>query len=227
MLSAMHAKGAEVFVEVGPDAPLARRAPPHLRGVWIPTLWQGREDGAVFLEALGNLFVRGAIVDLRALGRPPPTRTSVLPTYPFQRKRYWLDLPPSPAEGEASVRTRPRRDVIREMAQVGADERPRLLRSYVAAEVAWVLGAESPGALRADQPLNEAGLDSNLAVDLLTALRRDLRLELPETLLYEYPTLGMLVKYLEREVLGGGVRLAGEAGPPGRRSPGGSPDSPA
>lgn len=46
--------------------------------------WQGR------LEELGTIYVRGGAIDWRSLHRNQPRRLTDLPTYPFQRKRYWL-----------------------------------------------------------------------------------------------------------------------------------------
>jgi acyl carrier protein len=136
-------------------------------------------------------------VDLRALGRPSPARTATLPNYPFQRKRYWLDVAPLAGNGAAAP-GRARRDVITELAQTQEKDRRGLLHRYVAGEVARVLGWESAAGLPEDALLSDAGLDSILAVDLLAALRRDLSLDLPATLLYDFPTLITLVKYLER-----------------------------
>ncbi|HEX6911020.1 MAG TPA: type I polyketide synthase, partial [Longimicrobium sp.] len=54
-----------------------------------------RSDAAHLLEAAGRLWAAGAAMDWAALhdgGRP---RRVPLPTYPFQRRRYWLDRLPS------------------------------------------------------------------------------------------------------------------------------------
>jgi acyl carrier protein len=104
-----------------------------------------------------------------------------------------------PANGNgASQPPRMRRDIITELAQTQEKERRPYLHRYVAAEVARVLGRDSAAGMGEDVLLSEIGLDSILAVDLLGVLRRDLSLDLPVALLYDYPTLATLVKYLER-----------------------------
>ncbi|MFY0578792.1 hypothetical protein ACN28S_34940 [Cystobacter fuscus] len=42
------------------------------------------------LETLGALYVRGVEVDWAAFDTPHARRRIALPTYPFQRQRYWL-----------------------------------------------------------------------------------------------------------------------------------------
>ncbi|MEU4230027.1 type I polyketide synthase [Nonomuraea sp. NPDC026600] len=73
-----------VLVEVGPDAVLTAMAAD--RDV-VPLLRKGRDEPRQLLTALATAHSRGAQVDWRAM----LTGTLVdLPTYPFQRQRYWL-----------------------------------------------------------------------------------------------------------------------------------------
>ena len=57
---------------------------------WLVSLRRGQADWPQVLEALGALYVAGAPVDWRAFDEPYGRRVS-LPTYPFQRQRYWID----------------------------------------------------------------------------------------------------------------------------------------
>ncbi|MDC0676180.1 type I polyketide synthase [Sorangium atrum] len=94
---ALQEAGAEAFVEVGPAPVLSamgRRCVPEGAGVWLPSLRPKRSDCAQMLESLGALYVRGAKVDFAGLDRDRARRKLVLPTYPFQRERCWIDPPP-------------------------------------------------------------------------------------------------------------------------------------
>jgi acyl transferase domain-containing protein/acyl carrier protein len=103
-LVALRAAGANVFLELGPQAVLSalvREAwPDDSAGsaAW-PTLRRDRDEEECFLQALGNLHARGLRVDWKAFFEPLGGRTIALPTYAFQRERYWLD---DEARGHAS-----------------------------------------------------------------------------------------------------------------------------
>lgn len=58
------------------------------------------DDDAVALNALGRLWTAGAAVDWRAFYGAERRRRVHLPTYPFERQRYWIEPPgaaPAPA----------------------------------------------------------------------------------------------------------------------------------
>ncbi|WP_437494053.1 type I polyketide synthase [Sorangium sp. So ce1014] len=94
-IRALHEAGAEAFVEVGPSPVLSamgQRCVPDGAGVWLPSLRPKRSDCAQMLESLGALYVRGAKVDFAGFDRDRARRKLVLPTYPFQRERYWFEI---------------------------------------------------------------------------------------------------------------------------------------
>ncbi len=62
------------------------------------------DDWQALLAALGRLYVSGVRVDWAGFDRDFPRSRLVLPTYPFQRQRYW----PEPAEACAPGRAAPR-----------------------------------------------------------------------------------------------------------------------
>ncbi|GFJ85362.1 type I polyketide synthase [Phytohabitans houttuyneae] len=72
------------FLEIGPDGVLAA-----LAGDGIPCLRKDRPEEDTFLTALGRLYVTGAPVDWAPLFEGAGARRVALPTYPFQRQRYW------------------------------------------------------------------------------------------------------------------------------------------
>ena len=64
----------------------------------LPLLERGAEpatDLEAFLSVLGHLWLRGHRPDWRVLDGTAPRPRARLPGYPFQRERYWLDLPPT------------------------------------------------------------------------------------------------------------------------------------
>ncbi|NTX13823.1 amino acid adenylation domain-containing protein [Myxococcus sp. CA056] len=89
---------ANVFLEVGPGTTLgalvrqaARSSGPS---TILSTLRHPREsvsDRTRVLEAVGQLWLAGAALDLNGLQPVEHRRRLPLPTYPFQRDRYWIE----------------------------------------------------------------------------------------------------------------------------------------
>ncbi|MDJ0734083.1 MAG: type I polyketide synthase [Nostocaceae cyanobacterium] len=59
-------------------------------GVCLSSLSKGREDWQEILHSLGELYIRGVGIDWSSFHQDYPHRQVVLPTYPFQRQRYWF-----------------------------------------------------------------------------------------------------------------------------------------
>jgi polyketide synthase 12/epothilone polyketide synthase D len=57
----------------------------------LPTLPPDRVDWEQFLHNLAQLYVSGVSVDWSSVDQTQSRRKVVLPTYPFQRQRYWID----------------------------------------------------------------------------------------------------------------------------------------
>ncbi|MFE0028009.1 type I polyketide synthase, partial [Amycolatopsis sp. NPDC059021] len=85
---AAQAEGATRFVELGPDATLA----PLVTDA-VPAMRRDREEPRQILTALASAHVAGAPVRWHAVFAGSGARRVDLPTYAFQRKRYWMDAP--------------------------------------------------------------------------------------------------------------------------------------
>ncbi|WP_220448324.1 type I polyketide synthase, partial [Nonomuraea diastatica] len=84
--------GGSCFLEVGPDGVLTGLAQQSVEdAVFVPAVRRDRDEVRALVEALGRLHVEGVTVDWDAYFADVPTRFVDLPTYAFQRRRYWLD----------------------------------------------------------------------------------------------------------------------------------------
>ncbi|MFC9426267.1 beta-ketoacyl synthase N-terminal-like domain-containing protein [Streptomyces sp. NPDC056987] len=95
-LSALAGSGVTTCLEVGPDAVLSRAAAAVLPAV--PAARAGHDEAGTLLSAVGAVHTAGIPVDWRSVYAGSGARLFPLPTYPFQRRRYWLE-PPRPAVG--------------------------------------------------------------------------------------------------------------------------------
>ncbi|MEL6723251.1 MAG: beta-ketoacyl synthase N-terminal-like domain-containing protein, partial [Pseudomonadota bacterium] len=92
-VQAAYAQGVNCFLEVGPKPVLlglARLADGPEDVSYLPSLRAGRDDWQVMLHSLGQLYTRGAAIDWSAFDQDYQRQKVILPTYPFQRERYWI-----------------------------------------------------------------------------------------------------------------------------------------
>ena len=88
-------EGHTVFVEMSPHPILLPSVEENLReleanGAALASLRRGQDERMSLLEALGTLHVHGYPVAWKRL-HPEPGRVIPLPTYPWQRERYWVE----------------------------------------------------------------------------------------------------------------------------------------
>ena len=97
------AEGHELFVEISTHPLLVTAIEETLRergaaGEAIAVLRREEDEALNVRRAVARLFERGCAIDWAAMnpagGRPVP-----LPTYAWQRERYWIDVPPPGRQG--------------------------------------------------------------------------------------------------------------------------------
>ncbi|MET7647666.1 SDR family NAD(P)-dependent oxidoreductase [Streptomyces sp. NPDC005426] len=92
--------GARTFVEIGPDAVLTALGDGS--ATFVPLVRRNRSESEALVAAVSRLFVDGVRVDWEAFYAGSGARRVELPTYAFQRTRYWLDAPVVGADAAAS-----------------------------------------------------------------------------------------------------------------------------
>ncbi|WP_243469292.1 type I polyketide synthase [Streptomyces cinnamoneus] len=94
-IAALEARGVTRFLELGPDGVLTAMARGCLAedgaALLVPGLRRDRPEAETLLMAVSTLHVHGVTVGWRAFYEGTGARGVDLPTYAFQRRRYWLD----------------------------------------------------------------------------------------------------------------------------------------
>ncbi|MFG2638454.1 type I polyketide synthase, partial [Streptomyces sp. NPDC048362] len=116
-MASLEAAGVTRYVELGPDGSLSGLGQDCLRqeehsggapaALLVPLLRRDQDEDTAFTAALARLHVHGAPVDWTRRFAPDPAGAAALPTYAFQRRRYWLEATAAetdvPAAGLLSV----------------------------------------------------------------------------------------------------------------------------
>ena len=90
------ARGTTTYIELGPDPVLSPMASETLiakgeEQTPVPTLREGREETEAIATAIASAHAQGAKLDWEAFFKGTAPKRVPLPTYPFQRERFWLN----------------------------------------------------------------------------------------------------------------------------------------
>ncbi|GAA0401739.1 hypothetical protein GCM10010357_23530 [Streptomyces luteireticuli] len=101
----LEGEGVRTFLELGPDAVLSAMGQESATAgaAFVPALRRDRAEGRALVTALAQLHNRGVRVDWAAFHGPAGAGRVDLPTYAFQRRRYWPDAPERPAAVPGAV----------------------------------------------------------------------------------------------------------------------------
>ncbi|WP_229860007.1 SDR family NAD(P)-dependent oxidoreductase, partial [Streptomyces anandii] len=96
----LEAENVTTFVELGPDGVLSALAQDCSTAegqAFVPALRRNRPEAEALTTALSYAHTRGISVDWQAYySGTGARRVPDLPTYAFQRERYWLEIPAAP-----------------------------------------------------------------------------------------------------------------------------------
>ncbi|MFI9274395.1 type I polyketide synthase [Kitasatospora sp. NPDC052896] len=100
-MACLEAAGVTRYVELGPDGALTGLGQDCLGeapALLVPLLRRDQPEETALTAALAQLHVHGAAVDWTRRFTPAPAAATALPTYAFQRRRYWLEATTAEAD---------------------------------------------------------------------------------------------------------------------------------
>jgi len=158
-------------------------------------------DAQQRLARLSELYVAGATIAWPAQDSAGRQCKVVLPSYPFQRQRYWVDasLPTAPAHNGAPTDAMP--TLVEQLAATDSANWLPLFVQYLQTTAAQVLAVADPTQIDPSHTLLHAGLDSLLIIELRNRVKKRLpTVTLPITLFLETP-LQQIAALLEEAYL--------------------------
>ncbi|MFC7895132.1 type I polyketide synthase [Streptomyces sp. NPDC057381] len=188
--------GYRVFVEMSPHpvltVPVQETVEDLDDTLVLSSSRRDSDEVEALLGSLAHFHVRGGPVDWGALFT---TRRRVdLPTYAFQRQRYWLSSSPTTAATAELPAAEPAADDDRavplpeRIAALTDDDARALVLEHVREKVAVVLGHPTADAVGADQEFKELGFDSLLSAELSKRLTASTGLKLRANLVLRHPS---------------------------------------
>lgn len=207
-------RGHSIFLEVGPGRTLStltqQQVHPKSSRTIISSLGHPRDkqsDLAVLLATAGRIWLSGANINWMAFSVQESPRRIPLPTYPFQRQRYWIDppqfnrqnsareLPKFPANFEAIPEGEPDFETVLSSTYIA----PQNELEQALAEI-WqeLLGIEKIGI---NDNFFELGGHSLLATQLLSRIVTRLDVKVPMRRLMETATIAELAVAIEEELI--------------------------
>ncbi|MFC9998713.1 amino acid adenylation domain-containing protein [Nocardia sp. NPDC127526] len=102
-IATLHRQGVNTYLELGPQPVLSGMGAACLADEksvgWVPSLLAGKDGAAVVQRSLAELHVRDVPIDWNGYFEPFGGQRVALPTYAFQRERFWFEPPVQRAVG--------------------------------------------------------------------------------------------------------------------------------
>ncbi len=208
-----------VLLEVGPrttTATLARQQAKDIkRQIAISSLGSSADDDAewaAILQAIGQLWLAGVDLDRQQFYADEYRHRIPLPTYPFERKRYWID--PKPAIGQTLPLPPPAEPIpsttqssqpnptpnLEVQAHIMTEARKQQLIPQLQEVLETTSGLEIDGSDGTTTFL-EMGLDSLSLTQVAMALKKKFKVKITfRHLLEDYPNLDTLSEFVLRSL---------------------------
>ncbi|USQ86426.1 acyltransferase domain-containing protein [Streptomyces phaeoluteigriseus] len=195
--------GFRVFIEMSPHpvltVPVQEMVEEVDDALVLSSARRDRGEAEAVVGSLAQLHVRGGEVDWEAVFGV--RRRVDLPTYAFQRQRYWLNSTHTAVSAELPSTESPASDdrlvpLSDRLSALPDGEAEALVLDHVLERVAVVLGHPSGATVDPDQGFKEIGFDSLLSVELSKRLAASTGLKLRANLVLRYPSPRLIAGHI-------------------------------
>lgn len=185
----------------------------NVAGTVLSSLRFKRDERGCLLNSLGTLYSGGCNIDWANV-YPVQGQIVELPSYAWQRQRYWIDpaepihrtIPQPtnaailPAQTSTPAMTeQPSLSFRERMAALPPTEHERFVEDHVLEQTGQVVKLHA-SQINPRAPFSTLGIDSLMSLELRNRLERELLVKLPATLIFSFPTPNALVKHLTQEL---------------------------
>lgn len=228
--------GVTTFLECGPDNVLCALAKDCLTKkecldiMMLPSLSKHQVELSTLVSALGGVHVHGHGVHWGALFKNVEAQRITLPTYAFQRERYWLES--TKIDTSAIKKTINDAALVEEpgVEGVGIESGGSEISPFVS-QLKNTLPIQRKGIVidmlqhqimdisdskdmivDLNEGFSDLGFDSIMAINLRESVEDLLEIKLSSTLMFDYPNLNLLADYFLKLLDVDGVEQKNEAG---------------
>ncbi|WHZ11420.1 MAG: polyketide synthase module [Burkholderiaceae bacterium] len=206
--------GYDLFLECGPRATLSslvrQQFSPQRPGTAIPTMGDTHENHAewkAMLFAVGALWQNGVSLDWEAFYAHEERHHVPLPTYAFERKRYWVD--PAPVSSGATAapmdEASPSSEIVDSErdgeAASAPDRKHRVIARLI--EILLPISGLDQGQISASATFLEQGFNSLSLTQVALAVRQAFGVKVTfAQLMNQWPNLELLAAHLDQSLPG-------------------------
>lgn len=201
-VNTLSTQGYDIFLEIGPKpvlSSLGKRCQLDQNALWLPSLTTRKDDWQSLLESLSVMYVEGVDIDWAGFDRDYSRQILSMPTYPFQRKHYWIQpqttldkvitLPQNPVSNNGS-----KPQIIAPVKVQKGEQILAKLCSIVAS-----LLKSNPEEVDIHAPFLEMGADSIVLIDAIRNIENTFGIKISIRQLFEELTnLEALAIYIEQ-----------------------------
>jgi acyl transferase domain-containing protein len=205
----------DTFLEIGPQPTLigiGQQCLSDKEHLWLNSLRLGRADWTQMLHSLTRLSVTGLSINWQGFDLDYHRQRIPLPTYPFQRKRYWVDtitdpdtttsITSIPSNGSPTpfLPNSPSSHITMSSSSLHNQQRQQEILAQLHATTAGLLKAELAN-VDVNAPFLEMGADSLVLVEAVNSIERIFGLKISIRQIFEeLTTISLLANYIHERI---------------------------